>query len=104
MVFKIHQALPFEEHLDSVLDNFQPGSAYLRGSNHLFVLSRNTHTGKYQVTKDELLDDTIVFASNIENWSLKARLVRISESEPMVEAKSRLIVKEFGQLEARTKD
>jgi hypothetical protein len=90
--------------VDSVLDNFKPESAYLRGSNHLFILEKNTKTDKYYIKKEQPLDDAIVFASNIDNWAEKARVVKVADSEPVKESQSKVIVKEFGQLEATTKD
>ena len=39
MVFKIHQMIELEEGIDSILDNFRPGSVYMRGSNHLYLLT-----------------------------------------------------------------
>lgn len=110
LVFKISQVLGFQaegeqhiEQVDSILDNFQPGSAYLRGSNHLYILQRLPNSDKYAIRKDQPLDDTVVFASHIDNWGSRTRTVRLCDAQPLTETRSRLIVKEFGQLEAVTR-
>lgn len=103
MVFKIHQTIELEQGIDFILDNFREGSAYLRGSNHLFLLAAG-RGGKFELSKQQELDDNVVFASTIDNWLSRWRLFRAHSGEPLPDSSSTIIVKEFGQLEIRTTD
>jgi hypothetical protein len=92
MVFKIHQSMEIEEEIDTVLDNFRPRSVYMRGSNHLYLLTADTNM-KFSLNRQQELDDTIVFASTIDSWVSRWRSFRARTGEPLSDSTSTIIVK-----------